>query len=112
MAFELSKPAMLAMVSYLVMAFIILLPLNGYCDPQKNPGCYNMPKRLLVVLLMLIPIGLSVYSINCMVVGKCMVWSWVNSVFIALWVLLFLIATVASFDNRKQIDQIVIMQNM
>jgi len=112
MAFQLSKPAMLAMVSYLIMAFIILLPLNGYCDPKSPAPCYNFPRRILVVLLMLIPIGLSVYSINCMVVGKCMVWSWVNSVFIALWVLLFLIATVASFENRRKVDQIYIMQTM
>jgi hypothetical protein len=90
---------LLAAVSYLIMAFIIMLPLNGSCDP-RDPGCYTFPRRLLVLLLMLIPIALSVYSINCMVVGKCMVWSWVNSLFIALWVLLFLIATVMSFDSR------------
>lgn len=104
MAFQLSKPAMLAAVAYLVMAFVILLPVEGRCDP-KDPTCYNLPKRILVVLLMLIPIGLSLYSLNCMVVGKCMIWSWVNSVFIALWVLMFVIATVMSFDNRSEAQQ-------
>lgn len=98
---SMSKPALLAAVAYLVMAFVILLPLNGPCDPN-DPMCYTLPKRILVVVLMLIPIGLSIYSINCMVQGNCIVWSWVNSIFIALWVLLFLVATVMSFDNRQQ----------
>jgi hypothetical protein len=99
--FELSKPALLAAVSYLIMAFVILLPLNqgGKCDPN-DPECYSFSKRILTVILMLIPIGLSVYSINCMMVGKCTIWSWVNSIFIAIWVLLFLVATVLSLDAR------------
>ena len=113
--FNLSKPAMLAAVSYLIMGFVILLPLNGSCDPARDPVCYNLPRRLLVLLLMLIPIGLSIYSINCMVVGNCMVWSWVNSIFIALWVLLFLIATVMSFDARnssESVNGIIIVDSM
>jgi hypothetical protein len=106
---KLTKPAMLAAVSYLVMAFIILLPINGPCD-RNDPNCYNLSKRLLVLLLMVIPIGLSIYSINCMVAGNCVVWSWVNSIFIAAWVLLFLLATVLSFDNRQTVNQVYIIE--
>jgi hypothetical protein len=110
MTFNLSKPAMLAAVAYLVMAFIILIPIDGQCKADDK-SCYNFPKRILIVLLMLIPIGLSVYSLNCMVIGKCVVWSWINSIFIALWVLLFLIATVMSFDQRRaRVDEIYIIQ--
>jgi protein-S-isoprenylcysteine O-methyltransferase Ste14 len=110
MTFNLSKPAMLAAVAYLVMAFIILIPIDGQCKANEN-NCYNLPKRILIVLLMLIPIGLSIYSLNCMVIGKCVVWSWINSIFIALWVLLFLIATVMSFDQRRgMVDEIYIIQ--
>ena len=99
--FELTKPAILATVSYLIMAFVILLPLNQTkCDP-RDPECSTFSKRVLTVILMLIPIGLSIYSINCMMVGKCTIWSWVNSIFIAIWVLLFLIATVMSLDGRQ-----------
>lgn len=102
---DLSKPALLAAVSYLVMAFVILLPLNnGKCD-SKDPACYNFGKRVLVLILMLIPIGLSIYSINCMVAGKCLVWSWVNSIFIAIWVLLFIIAAVMSTDTQSFYEQ-------
>ncbi len=105
MKFTLTKPAMLAAVAYIIMAFVILLPLdNRKCDALNDPTCYNFSKRILTLLLMLIPIGLSIYSINCMMVGNCVLWSWVNSVIIALWVLLFIIAIVMSADNRAAAD--------
>ena len=102
MAIELSKPAMLASVAYLVMAFVILVPLDNRknCDPAKDPSCYNFGRRVLTLIIMLIPIGLSIYSINCMVIGKCIIWSWVNSIFIALWVLLFIVAIVMSTQQQ------------
>lgn len=97
----LTRPAVLAMVAYLVLAFAILLPLDGFQSCRTNdPTCYNFEKRLMTVVLMLIPIGLSIYSIQCMMVGKCVLWSWVNSIFIAVWVLLFLIAIVMSSEKR------------
>ena len=101
MRFHLTKPAMLAAVAYIIMAFVILIPLdNKRCDALNDPSCFNFGKRILTLLLMLIPIALSIYSINCMMVGNCVLWSWVNSVFIALWVLLFIVAIVMSADNR------------
>lgn len=105
MAFELSKPAMLASVAYLIMAFVILVPLDNRknCDPSVDSSCYNFGRRVLTLILMLIPIGLSIYSINCMVAGKCIIWSWVNSVFIALWVLLFIVAIVMSSEQQGEI---------
>lgn len=104
-SFQLSKPAVLAAVAYLVMAFVILIPLDsGKCDPQSGE-CYNFGRRFLTLILMLIPIGLSIYSINCMVVGKCLIWSWVNSIIIAAWVLLFLIAIVMSTENRSRLAE-------
>jgi hypothetical protein len=38
-----------------------------------------------------------------MVSGKCIVWSWVNSVAIALWVLLFVVASALSYDNQMEL---------
>lgn len=111
MAFELTKPAVLAAVSYIVLAFAVLLPLDNRrdCDPASDQTCYNFGRRFLTLILMLIPIGLSIYSINCMMVGKCVVWSWVNSVLIALWVLLFLVAIVTSQENQRTSSQQAIM---
>lgn len=98
---ELSKPAMLAAVAYLVMAFVILLPL-GATGSEAGKPTPALGKRIMTLVLMLIPIGLSIYSINCMVVGKCVIWSWVNSIIIAAWVLLFLVAMVLSTERRVE----------
>lgn len=108
MKFELSKPAGLAAIAYLIMGLVILLPLNiGGKDPiygEELGKGYNLTRRILIVLVMLIPIGLSIYSINCMMVGKCVIWSWVNALIIAVWVLLFLIAALMSYDNRSKVE--------
>lgn len=87
----LTKPAFIASVAYLVLGFIVLLPLNiGELDPNyPKEQKYDFWYRVLIVIVMLIPIALSIYSINCMVVGKCMVWSYINVIFICLWVIFF-----------------------
>lgn len=111
----LAKPAVLAMVAYIVLAFAILIPLDGSMNCKKNGGetCYDFNKRVMTLILMIIPIGLSIYSIQCMMVGNCVVWSWVNSIFIALWVLLFLLAVVMTTEKRvatKEHQQIVMIK--
>lgn len=101
MSFKVTKPAYIAAVAYLVMAFVVLLPLDiGELDKTKK---YNFWNRLLIVLVMLIPIALSLYSINCMMVGKCVVWSYVNSIFICIWVLLFVTAALMSAKTQSEL---------
>lgn len=105
MKFELSRPAFLSAIAYLIMGFVIILPFNlGESDPNYdiNKGKYSFGYRLMLLLLMLIPIGLSIYSINCFVKGKCEIWAWINSVVICLWVLLFVIAVLVSSESRKE----------
>jgi len=90
-SFNLTKPALLAAISYVIMAFTIILPFNigdGYT--------YSFGYRTLLLLILLVPIALSVYSVNCMYVGKCYVWSWVNAIVLAAWVLLFVLAVLMS----------------
>lgn len=99
----LSKPAVLASISYLIMAFAIVLPLGLN---EKDKPKYNFWKRLLVVFILLIPIALSIYSINCMVVGGCHVWAWVQGIAIAFWVLLFLVATLMSNEPVSAEEQL------
>jgi len=72
--FKLSRPALIALVAYFIMALIILL------------------------LLLLIPIALSVYSVNCMIVGNCWIWSYCNAILIAAYVILFSVVTL--IDKR------------
>lgn len=86
---KITKPALLAAISYLIMSMAIVLPFN-IGDGMK----YSFGHRFLLLILMIVPIILSVYSINCMWVGKCYIWSWVNAAVIAGWVLLFILAVV------------------
>jgi hypothetical protein len=93
-SFHIEKPTLIAAVAYLVMAFMILLPLDvGELDKDfEKTKKYNFGYRILILIIMLIPIGLSLYSINCMVIGKCYTWSYINSLFIIIWVFLFVVA--------------------
>ena len=99
----LPQPAILAVISYIVMAVVIMLPLNiGDYDPQyQETKNYNFGYRFLLLVILLIPMGLSVYSIYCMMKGSCVVWSWINALVIALWVLLFILATFMSSEQFK-----------
>lgn len=100
--FEFTKPAIIAAFSYLVLAFMILLPLNNYKMMEEDvvPVKQNFGYRVMILLLMVIPIGLSIYSINCMMVGKCVMWSYLQAIFIAVWVVLFVIATLISSERQ------------
>lgn len=104
--FNLARPAYIAAVAYLVMAVIILLPFNvsNTVQPefQELSSGYVFTQRLFIVLLMLIPIALSIYSLNCFVVGKCVTWSYINAAIVVVWVILFVIAAVLS--SRSQVD--------
>jgi hypothetical protein len=95
MKFNLSKPAIVTLIAYAIIGLIVLLPFNISSDElDKNiKEEYNIKSRLLIFTLLLIPFGLSIYSIQCMVVGGCFIWSWINAILIALWVILFVIVT-------------------
>lgn len=88
----LSQPAILASISYIFLAFMILMPFG--VATNESGKRYDFGSRLFIVLIMLIPIGLSIYSINCMVVGGCSIWAWVQGVALAFWVILFIIASI------------------
>lgn len=103
---KLSNPAYAVAVGYLIVLVVILLPFNisKVVDPELAAELspkYNLAERLFIILLMLVPFGLSVYSINCFVVGNCVTWSWINTVIILLWVVLFVLGAV--FFSRKPV---------
>ncbi len=108
MHIELSRPAIIASIAYLFMGFMILLPFpgSGPLENDTRSSQYHQPSftyRLLILLMMLIPIGLSIYSINCMMVGRCVVWSYIQAVAIALWVMLFLVVSLLSTERNNQV---------
>jgi Ca2+/Na+ antiporter len=94
--FNLYVPAIIALVGYIVMAIVILLPFEYPMYDEKSDKTYimkyNFGQRLLSLLLMTIPIILSVYTINCMMVGQCLVWSYVVSISTVLWIAMFVLS--------------------
>jgi len=93
-----SKQAKLAILGYVLLSITFFLPLNKTSD-NKEKMPYNFTERLLSFLLMLLPIVISVYTINCMVLGinkgglPCTLLAWANSLSVFLWCLLFFILT-------------------
>jgi hypothetical protein len=105
---KLTRPAYIALVAYLVFLVTILLPFNisPALDEETSKMIsmeYNFGQRLVVVLLMLLPIAFSVYSINCFIVGNCFTWSYVHAVLVVVWVMLFILSIVlASTGTQEQ----------
>lgn len=95
----LSTPAYVASIAYLVLLVIILLT-PGVTSTAATPSS-TFGSRVMFVIFMLIPIALSVYSINCYVIGGCYVWSWLNVVGIVIWVLLFGLSILSFHSARK-----------
>jgi len=105
LGFELTTPAVIAFVAYIVLALVIILPFEFPVTDQETGQDYivkyDFTQRLVVLLLMTIPIALSVYTIQCMMAGNCVLWSYVVSIITAFWVLLFLMtAIVYSLKGR------------
>ncbi len=97
---RMSYPAIVALVGYAILVFIVLLPVDMMTyDKKENRYVkqpYNLWYRLLIALLLLFPFLLSVYSVNCMMVGNCTLWSWIVALITILWAALITIATFTS----------------
>jgi hypothetical protein len=95
---SLTTPAVIAFVAYITLAVVIILPFEFPLTDSKTGEeyivKYDLAQRLVVLLLMTIPIALSVYTINCMVSGNCVLWSYVVSIISVFWVALFIITAV------------------
>lgn len=90
----LTTPAIIAGVAYIVVALTIILPFK--IPLQDNNGDiyilpYNLIQRLLVLVMLTIPTILSVYSLNCMMVGHCDILSSVVSGLTVLWAIMFVV---------------------
>lgn len=94
--FSLQAPAYIAAIAYAIMVITILLPFEfpAYDEVTGEEYIvkYDLGQRLIALLLMTIPIALSIYTINCMMTGNCMVWSYVVAFVTVLWVAIFVIS--------------------
>lgn len=103
--FNLYTPAIIAFVGYIILALVILLPFEIPVYDETNDKTYivkyDLGQRLVALLLMSIPIALSVYTINCMMGGQCLVWSYVTSIMNVLWVAMFVIGAFVYTFSKK-----------
>lgn len=97
-----TTPAIVTMIGYAIIVFLILLPIDMYMYDSDVDGevkqQYNFGHRVLMVVLLLFPIVISIYSVNCMIVGNCVLWSWVVALSTLLWAILI---TVVAFSTRS-----------
>lgn len=96
--FKLTAPAMVAVVGYVILGIVVLLPYDMYVYDEssntyeKRP--YNAGTRILLLLLLLFPFILGVYTINCMIVGDCKIWSWIVAIVTLLWAGIVIISAI------------------
>lgn len=106
---KLTAPAIVALVGYALLVLIVLLPVDMYTYDEKSNSYikqkYSFSYRLLIALLLLFPFLLSVYSVNCMMVGDCKLWSWVVALLTLLWAVVIVVATFSY--GSFSLDQIV-----
>jgi protein-S-isoprenylcysteine O-methyltransferase Ste14 len=106
---KMTPPAIVALVGYAILVFIVLLPVDMYTYDDSSKGYtkqrYSLPQRLLLVLLLLLPFVLSIYSVNCMMVGNCVTWSWIVAVITVIWAAVIAVTTFST--GAFQLDQLV-----
>lgn len=102
---NLYTPAIIAFVGYIIMVLVVLLPFEYPVYDESNDKVYvvkyDFSQRLITLLLLTIPIALSVYTINCMMAGQCMLWSYAVSIMTVFWVALFVIGALVYTFSRK-----------
>ena len=86
MMYGLSMPAFVAAVTLAVIAFLILLPggkktLVTSEDPETQAVLEraSLGVRIFAFIVVVLFSALSVYIINCMMVGNCLVMSWIHT---------------------------------
>ena len=95
-----STQAQVAMLGYIILAVAIMLPVNI----EKEE--YNLTERVVSLLMMLLPMVVSIYTINCLVKGSskgglpCDVLAWLNSGSILVWSILVLVLTLLIYSNN------------
>ena len=98
MGMTISMPAIIALVTYAVLCVVIMLPFEFPLTDERTGDTYTVRyifvERLILLILLAIPAVLSVYTINCMVVGKCMLWSYAIALISVFWVALFVIGAI------------------
>lgn len=103
---KITTPAAVALVAYLILVALVLMPFDMYSyDEQKQTYVkfqYSFAQRLLLVVLLIFPFLLGVYSVNCMMVGGCNLWSWIIAIATIVWSIIVVITTFSTKSFRLE----------
>ncbi len=98
--FKITRPAAVALLAYIILVVIVMLPFDMYSyDEQKKAYVkfqYSLAQRIILVILLIFPFLLGVYSVNCMMVGGCTLWSWIIALATIIWSILIVVSTIAT----------------
>lgn len=97
---KLTTPAYVTFIASVILVISMLLPANiGLYDANTDKIVvekYDVKRRVVMILLLTIPLAIHVYSINCLQVGNCVVWSWIVTGIVVMWILSFLLLAFGS----------------
>lgn len=103
---KITTPAAVALVAYMILVALVLMPFDMYAyDDQKQAYAkfqYSFAQRLLLIVLLIFPFLLGVYSVNCMMVGGCNIWSWIIAIATILWSIIVVITTFSTKSFRLE----------
>lgn len=108
LGFNLYAPTIIAFIGYIILAVTIVLPFEYPVYDEVNDTTYivkyDFGQRILMLLLMTIPIILSIYSINCMMGGNCVLWSYVVSIVTVIWIAIFVVSAILYTFKQKSVE--------
>ena len=103
---NLSNQALLSLVGYALLMIALFMPTTktSTVTGEKSPEGIDEKSfnaKLLVFLFSIIPIVLSIYTIDCLMKGECTMWSWINSIVVFAWCLVvFIISLLLQFGYK------------
>lgn len=97
---RITTPAVVTLIGYLILVVVVLLPFDMYAWDEKKKDYkrhkYDLAQRLLLLLLLMFPLLLSVYSVNCFVVGKCVPFAWIVASVTIIWAIAVIVAALVN----------------
>lgn len=77
-----SLPTAMVLIGTALLSTVIMLPLPGRREPQET-----LSVRFMLTVVHAIPLLFAGYTINCMVAGRCLLWSYIVTAIVLLWIL-------------------------
>lgn len=101
----LTTPAYILMVAYIIVGVLILLPFElkvwNEAEQQYTILEYKFLHRFLLILYLLLPVIIHIYSVNCMMVGNCTLWSYIYTFIHVIWIAVFIIIAFSYLFTHK-----------